>query len=359
MERKVKVVQYGCGRMGTICMDFASSHGAEIVAAYDLNPALEGVDIGERMGKDAVGVKIHNAGDFAKEIKTVNPDIVVVTTLSLLKDVYEILMICAENGVNAITTCEEAIYPWNSSPALTKKLDEAAKKTGATITGSGAQDLQWGSTINNLAGAINKITRITGTQQNNIDDYGIAFAESFGAGMTPEAFEEKFGTQNKLSAAEIQEQIEKGEFIPAFMWNSNTWLAERLGLTVCGQTQKLVPEIAQEDIESSTLGRVIKKGELKGATSFVETTTEEGVVIEAGVKAIVYGPQDYEHNNWAIYDGDVVFQTNQPEPPTVEITCATIVNRIPGVINAPAGFVTTNQMPDCTYLVKSMEHYVK
>ena len=58
------------------------------------------------------------------------PDIVIVTTLSLLKDVYDVLMVCAENGINAITTCEEAIYPWNSSPELTRKLDETAKKTG-------------------------------------------------------------------------------------------------------------------------------------------------------------------------------------------------------------------------------------
>lgn len=359
MERKVRIAQYGCGRMGSVCMDFAISHGAEIVAAYDLNPALEGVDIGERMGKAAIGVKIRNANDFAKEIKEIKPDIVVVTTLSLLKDVYEVLMICAESGINAITTCEEAIYPWNSSPELTKKLDEAARKTGATITGSGAQELQWGSTINNLAGAVNKITKITGTQQNNIDDYGIAFAESFGAGMELEAFKKKFEAQNQLNETEIQQQIESGEFIPAFMWNSNAWLAERLGLTVRKQTQKLVPEIAQEDIESSTLGRVIKKGQLKGATSLVETVTEEGVFIEAGVKAIVYGPEDREHNNWTLYDEATAFRTNQPEPPTVEITCATIVNRIPDVINAPAGFVTTNKMPDCKYLAQSMECYVK
>lgn len=117
-------------------------------------------------------------------------------------------------------------------------------------------------------------------------------------------------------------------------------------------------EIAEKDIESSTLGRIVKKGQLKGATSLVKTVTEEGVVIEAGVKAIIYGPDDYELNNWAIYDGDTVLNTDQPEPPTVELTCATMVNRIPDVLNAHSGYVTTNNMPPCSYLVESMEAYV-
>ncbi|HIU26224.1 MAG TPA: dihydrodipicolinate reductase [Candidatus Copromorpha excrementigallinarum] len=359
MDRKVRAVQYGCGRMGRVCMKFALDHGVEIAGAYDLNPELIGVDIGDITEREKLGVKVSDAALFAEEVEGLKPDIVIVTTLSLLKDVYDVLMVCAEKGINAITTCEEAIYPWNSSPELTERLDEAAKKTGATVTGAGAQDLQWCSTVNNLAAGVNRITRIEGTQQNNIDDYGIAFAESFGAGMDTEEFEAKFGEQNRLSCEDIEKSIKRGEFIPSFMWNSNTWLAKKLGLTVKSQTQKLVPEIAEEDIESSTLGRTIKKGQLKGATSLVETVTEEGVVIKGGVKAIVYGPDDYEHNNWAIYDGETVFRTNQPEPPTVELTCATMVNRIPDVLNAPSGYVTTDNMPECRYLAGPMEFYVK
>ena len=359
MKRKVRMVQCGCGKMGTVCMRYALDKGADIVGAFDMNPDLDGRDVGVHTGGKELGTKIHSIDKFEEEIKKLKPDIAVVTTLSLLKDVYDILMICAKNGVNAITSCEEAIYPWNSSPELTKKLDEAAKKTGVTITGSGAQDLQCGSTINNLAAGINNITKISGRQQNNVDDYGIAFAESFGAGLDPDEFEAKFGQQNNISEDEVKKQIEKGEFRPAFMWNSNVWLAERLGFTVKKQTQRLVPEIATEDIESSTLGRIIKKGQLKGATSLVETYTEEGAIIEAGVKAIVYGPDDHECNNWSIYDGDVVFTTNQPDPPTVELTCATLINRIPNVINASSGYVTTNNMPECSYMTKTMEHYIE
>jgi len=46
-------------------------------------------------------------------------------------------------------------------------------------------------------------------------------------------------------------------------------------------------------------------------------------------------------------------------PATVELTCATIVNRIPEVINAPAGYYTTEKMPTNTYKTKSLDRYVK
>ena len=45
-------------------------------------------------------------------------------------------------------------------------------------------------------------------------------------------------------------------------------------------------------------------------------------------------------------------------PSTVELTCATIVNRIPDVINAEAGYVPTSQMKDLEYKTKALDEYV-
>jgi len=56
MKSKVKVVQFGCGRMGSVCMKYTLNIGAEIVGAFDLNPAVIGKDIGERVGCNPVGV---------------------------------------------------------------------------------------------------------------------------------------------------------------------------------------------------------------------------------------------------------------------------------------------------------------
>ena len=177
--------------------------------------------------------------------------------------------------------------------------------------------------------------------------------------MDLDAFNKELAEGYNLSDEEVAKQIEEGTFQPGFMWNSNQWLAERLGFTVTRQEQRLVPHIAEKDTPSSTLGRVVPKGQVIGASSVVKTETAEGVAIESAVKAVVYGPEDFEYNDWTIYGEGEELTVKLPEPPTVEMTCATMVNRIPDVINAKAGFVTTNKMPNCTYLVKSMEQYVK
>lgn len=65
-----------------------------------------------------------------------------------------------------------------------------------------------------------------------------------------------------------------------------------------------------------------------------------------------------DKNDWTIY-GEPDTQVVITRPATVELTCATIVNRIPDIINAPAGYVTTEKMPRSLYRVKPLNEYVK
>ena len=141
MERKIKAVQYGTGKMSVYTMRYMLEKGIEIVGAIDVNPAVVGKDIGEIMGQEKLGITVSDAKDARSVLENLKPDICVVTTRSLFAELEEPFMLCADLGINAISTCEEAFYPQNSNPNLFKKIDELAKKNNCTITGTGYQDI--------------------------------------------------------------------------------------------------------------------------------------------------------------------------------------------------------------------------
>ena len=358
MERKVRVVQFGTGKMAVYTMRYVLEKGGEIVGAIDVNPAVIGKDIGSVMGKDDMGVKVTSLADAEEMLKSTSPDIAIVTTMSLIKDVEEALMLCAKLGINAITTCEEAFFPWNSNPKVTKELDEMAKKTKCTITGSGYQDIYWGQLITSIAGSTQRITKIKGSSSYNVEDYGIALAKAHGAGLTLEEFDKQVAAVDRISDEERKKIIESGEYLPSYMWNVNGWLCSKLGLTVKSQTQVTVPTTYKEDIYSETLGATVKAGDATGMSAVVTTETEEGITIESECIGKVYSKEEFDKNEWTVY-GEPDTTITVARPATVELTCATVVNRIPDVINAEAGYVTTENFGDLEFKIKPLNEYVK
>ena len=211
MKRKVKIAQYGCGKMSKYLMRYVLEKGGELVAAFDMNPAVIGKDVGVIMESAPVGIAISPAEKADAILKDTKPDVCIIATRSTMEELKEAFSVCAKNGVNAITTCEEALYPWNSSPDITKELDALAKANGCTLCGSGYPDLYWGTMITNLAASMAHITKIKGSSSYNVEDYGIALAQGHGAGLTMEEFENEIGKYNNLSSDEIGALVERGE----------------------------------------------------------------------------------------------------------------------------------------------------
>lgn len=120
---KVKIVQYGCGKMSAYTMRYALDKGYEIVGAVDINPNIIGKDISEIIGCENKGVTVVDVKQAEELLKTTKPDVCIITTMSLISDLEEVLLLCAKLGINAITTCEEAFYPKVSNPKLTAKID--------------------------------------------------------------------------------------------------------------------------------------------------------------------------------------------------------------------------------------------
>ena len=157
---------------------------------------------------------------------------------------------------------------------------------------------------------------------------------------------------------ELDNLIQSGTYSPSYMWNVNGWLARKLGLTVTNQTQKCVPTTYKEDIASSTLNMTVKQGDATGMSAIVTTETAEGIIIESECIGKVYGPDEFDKNEWTVMgEPETTITVNRPA--TVELTCATIVNRLPDVINAKPGFVPTCDMDELMYRPKALDSYLK
>lgn len=356
--KKVKVAQYGCGKMSVYSMRYVYEKGGEIISAFDINPDIIGKDIGEIIGGGKKGVIVQNVNKAEESFQKDKPDICLIMTMSLMQDVKEAFLICAKTGVNAISTCEEAFYPQNSSPVLTKEIDELAKKNNCTICGSGYQDVFWGNLITVLSGATQTIKKIKGKSSYNVEDYGIALAKAHGAGLDLETFDKEISSVDKVTDEERQKVINSGKYLPSYMWNVNGWLCDKLGLTITRQTQKTVPQTYSKDLKSSTLNMTVPAGHATGMSAVVTTETKEGIIIEAECIGKVYAPEEFDQNDWTII-GEPNTQVIINRPATVELTCATVVARIPDVINAPAGYITTDKMPTPQYRVKTLGEYIK
>lgn len=338
---RIKAVVYGVGAMNSIVTRMLLDKDVEIVGAISRSPSKVGHDLGELTEVNRpLGITVSD--DAAAVFEQTRPDIAVIAVNSYMADAVAQLRICAEHGVNAVTLSEEALYPWNTSPEITAELDRIAKSTGATLTGTGHQDTYWVNIVAMLMGTAHHIDRVTGRASWNVDDYGPEVAGDQQVGRTP---------------AQFEEWLRGAQRPPTFGRNVLYALVADSGLTVKSITTQTRPDIARNGMHSQSLDLDVAAGNVIGFTDVDEIQTEEGPVFTFEMSGRVYGDSDGDINEWSI-EGEPNLVLSNGTVPTQVTTCTQMVNRIPDVIAAPAGFVTTEKLPRLRYRAFPLHTYL-
>jgi 4-hydroxy-tetrahydrodipicolinate reductase len=339
--RRIRAVVYGVGAMNSIATRMMLEKGVDIVGALARSPEKVGRDLGEVAGLGLqTGVTIEDDPD--RVLSTRQADIAVIAVASYMSDMYEHLRRCAEHGVNAVTIAEEALYPWNTAPMATAELDRLARSTGVTLTGTGHQDVYWVNIVSMLLGTAHKIESVTGRASWNVDDYGPEVVKDQRVDTTVEDFEQ---------------WLKEADRPPSFGRNTLGALVEDLGLTVEAQETTTRPEIAQQPVESKSLGVTVEPGRVIGFTDVDTVRSHQGIALTFEMTGRLYLEGEADVNDWTV-TGEPNLRLTNPAVPTMMSTCCQMVNRIPDVINAPPGFITIDKLPMLRYRTYPLGMYV-
>jgi hypothetical protein len=188
--KKLKVLQMGLGAMGAgMAKLILSKNSLELVGACDSDPNKLGKDLSTILElSEKTNILVVN--DHIKAIKETKPDVIVVAISSFVKEVYEVIMSCVNEGVNVMTIAEEMAFPWAADKELSDKMDQAAKENGVSILGTGINPgFVLDALVIMMSGISRSITKIEASRINDLSPFGPTVMKTQGVGTTPEEFE--------------------------------------------------------------------------------------------------------------------------------------------------------------------------
>jgi len=342
---KIKAIVYGLGGINQVVVRYLLEKDVDIVGAIDISPHLVGRDLGEVVGlSTTVGVAVSSD---AESVLSRQADIAVVSVFSQMDRMYEILESCIRRGLNVITPAEEALYPWDVSPVLATRLDCLSKAHGVTVTGGGAQDSFRVNIVSLLTGASHRIDSVLVRQLGNLGRLGAESLKNYYIGE---------------SAATFRTMTERSTPLFSLRVCLAAVLAD-LGLRVESSDTSVEPLVAEADTPVKLLpGGQVGKGRVLGMHKTIRIRTDKGIDFygeQISRVAPLVGDAPTSVSECIITGSPRLhLRIEATDAEANSSAAASIVNRIPDVINSEPGYITIEKLPKLKYRAFALGSYV-
>jgi 4-hydroxy-tetrahydrodipicolinate reductase len=327
MKKKIRVVQYGVGPIGSSIARLMREKAAlEIVGAIDSDPAKAGRDLGEIAGAADAPWGVAIAPDAASLLSK-PVDVVIHSTSSYLPKVMEQLIECLVAGCCIVSTCEELAYPFRKHPALSAQLDAAAKEEGVALVGTGVNP---GFVMDKLVLTLSAVAqRVEWAKAVRVVDASkrrLPLQKKIGAGMTPEQF---------------REQVSAGVIKHHGLPESIGMVGDGLGFELDDISETIEPVLARERIQTEFL--TVEPGQIAGVHQVARgmNAGEEKICMELKMYVGAEQPADTIE-----LKGAPPLSLTIPGGTHGDLaTAAVVVNAIPEILAAQSGLRTTRDLP--------------
>lgn len=331
-----RIAVCGLGTIGSQVARLLLEHrrGVELVGAASKDEAQIGRPLREVLGLEGDGGPV--VADSVDALIAERPEAIVLATGSFLPDVVDDVLACASAGVSVVSPCEELAFPYTRDPAVTARIDEAAKAGGATILGSGVNPgFIFDTLVATATGVAWDVTAIHGRRVVDTVEFGQNIHLRLGIGFTQEEFDAGHADGSIAGHVGFPESIQI--------------VAERLGVTLDGPVEEKFEPLIAETPAPTKYGQVDAgrtEGFIQRATGRVngEDFIRYELLLHLRPREAGYEPAD----TFTIEGLHPVHLTLSPGMDAVLATSAELVNSLPGLLHAEPGLKTVKDLPAAT-----------
>ena len=324
-ERMVPVIVVGLGEIGRAVASAALRHPRlSLVGAIDRDSRLVGRSL-QDLGVAGSGVKV--AKELAEVAGQARGGAVLLCTGSRVEEVTPQLLALFRLGLSVVSTCEELAYPWLYHAEQAEQLEQAARKAGVQVLGTGVNP---GFVLDRLvasaASPVGVVRHVLARRVVDVRSRRPALQQKVGMG---------------LSEFEFDAKAERDELGHVGLAQSCALAALGAGLDVDEVEEELSPVVAEEDITGGTM--TVKAGQVAGvfhrACGFAEGA--EVVRLELTIAA---GSEPA--GDWLRIEGEPTIEIEvKGGYPGEQATAWAVVNAVPSVLECEPGLLTVLDLP--------------